>query len=88
MFTLSQRHGRNSGLRLWRVACPAGNIVGYAEDLGDALRALLLDGETAARIETPSACVVVALLDLEPVSTENPEKAPAPAPAAPDRIGR
>lgn len=62
MFTLSQRDGRDSGLRLWRIRDPLGRIVGYNVDLCEILIALHRDGESVVMLETPGGNVAVELI--------------------------
>jgi len=78
MFTISQREGYESGIRLWRIRCPRGRVIGYNIDLVEILDALRKDGETAAQLETPSGRIVVIIADSATAAGTDDAEAPSP----------
>jgi len=78
MFKIVQRHGRDSGLMLWRIDCEQGRTVGYFPDLGSVLLMLHRDGQTTATVETAGARIKIKILTAEDAEAEGAQGAPAP----------
>jgi len=78
MFKIVQRHGRESGLMLWRIDDPLGRTVGYAADLGTVLTALHRDQEPHVLVETFGAKIKIEILAAEDAEAEGAQSAPAP----------
>lgn len=83
MFKISQRHGGDSGLMLWRIQDPAGRITGYAADLCETLIAARADGLSVVMLETPGGQVAIAILTDDELSAEaKPDNTPTLSPQA------